>query len=217
MELIIEGLYFVRSTLPPGLRSRTLSLPNPGPPPSSNLLPPTFQRKVSASIFWGIAGTAGEREYGMIGSTIPGPACGPCLGKGTGRSARRSGWLGGWRLFLVVLWRPVPTIHTCDRLDWLSRSGLGSCDSTCIAHRSSSCRLCGTWTVHDCTTESRSTRRRGAHAGNQRDRGASSESCLSGPGQLTLTAFFFSFLLRTRLRSRFSTSTTLEVPRRTSQ
>lgn len=69
-------------------------------------------------------------------------------------------------------------IHATCLIGW-GRRGLGSCRSTCIAHRSSCCRLCGTWTVHDCTTASRTTQTRGGtRKRTRRDRGASSESCL---------------------------------------
>lgn len=115
--------------------------------------------------------------------------------------------MAGWVApFLVVLWRPVPTIHTCDRLDWLGRRRLGSCGSTCIAHRSSCCRLCGTWTVHDCTTASQRTQA-GGHAQKTREIGEHRQS-LVFPGpvrRLSLLSSSSSLLrtCRTCLRSRF--------------
>lgn len=185
--VVFKGLFLVLCTL---------SLPNPGLPHGSSLLPPTFQRKVSASIDGAWRGRLGSiRGVDWLHDTS-GPACGPGLGKGTGRSARRSGWLGGWRRFWSCHGgRARRFIHATGLIGWASvdwdqavrpawltallpvvAAGLGP---SMIAPQTPGGRSTG-----------------GGHTQKTREIGEHRQSLVfpSGPGPSTPTAFFFPLL-----------------------
>lgn len=123
------------------------------------------------------------------------------------------GWVGG-AFSWSCSWRPVPTIHTCDRLDWLGlkRTGIMPFDLHCSPlFLLSSLRDLDRPRLHHSVPEDADeggTRKR-----TRRDRGASSESCLfrvRSVDSLSLLSSSSSPIC-TRPRSRFLSFLLLDV------
>lgn len=158
------------------------------------------REKVSASILWGMAGAAGDHPWRGLVPRYHAPLVAPAWVRVQNVApVVVDGWVGGAFPGRALGGRSRRFIHATGLIGW-GRRGLGSCRSTCIAHRSSCCRLCGTWTVHDCTTASRRTQTRGALAREQEEIGEHRQSLVfPGSGRSTLSHCFLLPLLQSVL------------------
>lgn len=91
------------------------------------------REKVSASILWGMAGAAGDHPWRGLVPRYHAPLVAPAWVRVQNVApVVVDGWVGG-AFSWSCSWRPVPTIHTCDWLDWLGpqRTGIMPFDLHC--------------------------------------------------------------------------------------